>query len=72
MPRSVKFGKSFFIDRDGINNVKPKAVKYITKQQGKMISINDGEMTEEEFEQTLKDLKESFEKILPEKSSYEK
>ena len=72
VPRSVKFGKSFFIDRDGINNVKPKAVKYITKQQGKMISINDGEMTEEEFEQTLKDLKESFEKILPEKSSYEK
>ena len=72
IPRSIKFGESFFIDRDGIENVKPKVIKYITKQQGKMISINDGKMSEDEFENILIELKQSFEKILPEKSSFEK
>lgn len=72
IPRSIKFGESFFIDRDGIENVKPKVIKYITKQQGKMISINDGKMSEDEFENILMELKQSFEKILPERSSFEK
>lgn len=71
-PRSEKFGKSFFIDRDGIEKVKPEAINYIVKQKGKMISINDGEMSEEDFYKTLDELKQSFEKILPEKSSFEK
>ena len=70
--RSEKFGKSFFIDRDGVKNVAPKAIKYITKQEGKMISINDGEMKEEEFKSIVNELKKSFDKILPEKSSFEK
>ena len=37
-----------------------------------MISINDGEMKEEEFENIVNELKKSFDKILPEKSSFEK
>ena len=70
--RNSKFGKSFFIDRDGIEDVKPKALRYIRNQKGKIITINDGEMSEEEFENTLKQLSDAFESILPEKSSFEK
>ena len=69
--RSVKFGKSFFIDRDGIQKLKPEMIKYIKKQKGKMISINDGEMSDKEFDKLINDLKDAFEKIMPEKSSFE-
>ena len=37
-----------------------------------MIAINDGEMTDTEFENLVADLTNSFNKILPEKSSFEK
>jgi hypothetical protein len=70
--RSHKFGKSFFIDRDGIKTELPKMVDYIQNQKGRMIAINDGPMEDNEFENAVKSLKESFEKILPEKSSFEK
>ena len=70
--RSSKFGKAFYIDRDGINNLESKILKYIKKQQGKMIAINDGEMSEEEFDRIVLELKEAFQTILPEQSSFEK
>lgn len=70
--RSHKFGKSFFIDRDGIKDTKDEILNYIAKQKGKMIAINDGPMSDEEFDDIVKALKETFEKILPEKSSFEK
>ena len=70
--RSFTFGKSFFIDRDGIKNTKDEILKYITSQKGKMIAINDGKMTDTEFADITQSLKNSFEKILPEKSSFEK
>ncbi len=70
--RSHKFGKSFFIDRDGITNTKEEILNYIIKQKGKMIAINDGEMTEEEFEALLKDIDRAFSTILPNRSSFEK
>ena len=38
---------------------------------GKIIAINDGEMSEDEFNKTIEDLKKSFDTILPEKSSFE-
>ena len=69
--RSIKFGQSFYIDRDGLKD-KSKFLNYIAKQKGKMISINDGPMTDEEFENIITELKKSFDKILPEKSSFEK
>jgi hypothetical protein len=71
MIRNIKFGKSFYIDRDGIK-VKNEIIKYIKKQKGCMISINDGPMSNQEFNELLKDLQISFEKILPERSSFEK
>lgn len=69
--RSHKFGKSFFIDRDGIH-LKPQILKYIKNQKGKMISINDGPMSDTDFNALIWDLKTSFSQILPGKSSYEK
>ncbi|HFI0914579.1 TPA: Stealth CR1 domain-containing protein [Streptococcus suis] len=70
--RNIKFGEAFYIDRDGIKTIKSKIIKYITKQKGKMIAINDGEMSDIEFDSLVEDLKNSFEKILPNKSSFEK
>ncbi len=71
-PRSIKFGKSFYIDRDGIDKVNKKVTNYIKKQKGKIISINDGKMTEEDFFKIVADLEKSFNTTLSEKSSFEK
>lgn len=70
--RSIKFGESFFIDRDGISSIKLKMLSYIRNQKGKMIAINDGEMSNVEFDNLVQDLTESFQHILPNKSSFEK
>ncbi len=70
--RSVKFGKTYYIDRDGIENTKKDMLKYISKQKGKMIAINDGKMTDEEFESLTCDLTKVFEKLYPNKSMFEK
>ena len=69
--RSHKFGKSYFIDRDGFNIVKD-AAKYIYKQKGKMISINDGKMSEKEFTSFINSMINSLNHILPYKSTFEK
>lgn len=70
--RSSKFGKAFYIDRDGIVNIKREILEYIGKQKGKMIAINDGEMTEKEFDEVVNDLKNVFNTNLPERSTFER
>lgn len=70
--RNHRFGKSFYIDRDGVQKTAPQIIKYISQQKGKLISINDGPMTNDEFRNIIKSLQHTFNKILPEKSSYEK
>lgn len=69
--RNSKFGKTFYIDRDGLQ-IKKDIIDCVVKQKKKMISINDGDMSESEFDMLTKDIREAFEKILPEKSSFEK
>lgn len=70
--RSNKFGKTYYIDRDGIEKNKKEMIHYILKQKGKMIAINDGPMTDQEFDDIVISLKNAFNQILPEKSSFEK
>lgn len=70
--RSYKFGKSFFVDRDGLSRMLGPACSYIKNQKGKEISINDGDMDDSEFSLFKKMLAESFEEILPYKSKFEK
>lgn len=70
--RKLNFGKVFNI---GSNNYKEnckKLIKYIRKQKGKCVCINDGETTPEEFEDCMVEIKNEFDKILPEKCSFEK
>lgn len=56
-----KFGEAFYIDRDGITNIKNRIINYITHQKGKMIVINDiGEMSDLEFNLLVEDLEKSF------------
>lgn len=69
--RSYKFGETFYIDRDGLE-LKDKIIDYITHRKRKIIAINDSDMSEEEFENLTSDIKAAFDKILPEKSSFEK
>lgn len=70
--RSHNFGRSFYIDRDGLNQNGSDIIYYIRKQKGKMIAINDGPMNEDEFENFKKSLKASFQSILSDKSTFEK
>ncbi len=70
--RSSKFGKSFYIDCDGISNIQKEILHYITNQKGHMIAINDGPMSDEEFDNLIINLKQVFEYIMPTKSSFEK
>ncbi len=67
-PRSTKTGKCFNLgDIDDVKDV----YGYLVKQKGKMICINDGKMTDSEFEENKRLVLEAFDKILPEKSEFE-
>ena len=69
--RSNRIGKAFYIDRDGFKTVND-IVRYISNQKGKIIAINDGEMSEKEYDIFITQTKAAFDKILPEKSKFEK
>ena len=66
IPRSSKFGGYFDIDK---NN--QKIIDAIEKQKYKAVCINDSSDTYD-FEKAKKEINEAFEKILPEKCSFEK
>jgi len=67
-PRRASIGKLFTLgDIDNAHDV----CEYIAKQKGRMICINDGEMTDSEFEDNKKSVRRAFDKILPEKSGFE-
>ncbi|MEE3342816.1 MAG: Stealth CR1 domain-containing protein [Bacilli bacterium] len=70
--RNHRFGKSYYIDRDGIKGTKHEIITNIKSQKMKMIAINDGPMSDEEFNDILNSLKKAFEKILTDKCSFEK
>ena len=69
--RNSKYGETFYIDRDGLE-IKKDIIKCIKNQKRKLISINDGDMSEKDFKQTTTDIISAFEYILPEKCSFEK
>lgn len=48
-----------------------KLISAIRKQKYKIICINDSELNNEKFDKIKEEVKESFEKILPEKSAFE-
>lgn len=64
-PRKCSVGKFFKIGNDN-----KKMLKVIRNQKYKMICINDSDEIEN-FEKTKQDIIEAFEKILPEKSTFE-
>ena len=67
-PRTAGIGKNFILDHE---KDEKRILEYIKKQKGKMVCVNDGELTVEEFEKYKMDLIEAFEDILPQKSSFE-
>lgn len=70
--RKKSFGKSFYIDRDGLEQVKSSIIQTIVKQKAHIVAINDGPMSDSEFDLLITDLKAAFNQILPDKSSFEK
>jgi len=67
-PRGLKAGSSFVLkDESSLKEI----TGFIEKQKKKMICINDSDITDEEFFKAKKALVASFDKILPEKSSFE-
>ena len=67
-PRRANVGKSFVLE--GVDDVRD-VCEYIVKQKGKMICINDGEMTASEFEINKNLIRKAFGRILPVKSQFE-
>ena len=66
MPQSTKIGRSFSISE----YEKSEMIHAITSGAYKMICIND-KVSNENFDNAVAQLKSSFEKVLPEKSSFE-
>jgi hypothetical protein len=67
-PRRANAGKVFHLHIK--DNIK-RAVKYITKQKGKFICVNDNDLNPGDFEKYKTEIIKSFDKILPEKSTFE-
>lgn len=67
-PRCINIGKNFVLGNP--HNIY-EVCRYILKQKGKMICINDGEMTDLEFESNKKLLNKTFDKILSKRSLFE-
>lgn len=67
IPRNVSIGKSFIISKSN----KDQVVNYIKGSKGKMICINDGKMTDADFDYLKKEVINAFSQILPNKSSFE-
>lgn len=68
--RDFNIGKCFYLGynyKDTIYDVS----YYISNHKGKLISINDGEMTDKEFKYNKKILIKAFDRILPNKSNFE-
>lgn len=67
VPRTTKFGKLYTLNKDeDLNN-------FFDNLKYKAVCLNDDEaINEEQFEKMKKQLNESFSKILPNKSSFEK
>ena len=66
IPRKVKFGALFEL---GDNN--KKVIKALSKQKYRMVCLNDGPHIKD-YEKVKKEIQNAFEKILPEKCSFEK
>ncbi|MEK5435774.1 stealth family protein [Paenibacillus sp. FSL L8-0696] len=64
-PRKYNVGKSI-----AAHNIEI-ACNYISKQKGKMLCLNDVDMSEEKFVMSRDLIKKSFDTILPEKSQFE-
>lgn len=66
IPRKHKFGCYYIITKDN-----KKIINHIIKQKSNVICLNDTQI-DINFEKTKKEINSAFEKILPEKSSFEK
>ncbi len=67
IPRNPKIGKYLDLDRES-----DEAASVIREQKVKMVCLNDGKMDPQSFTEIREKIQDAFEKILPEKSAFEK
>lgn len=70
VPRKVSVGQEFTIGKG--DHEPEECVQYMRRSKGKIICMNDGQLSEEEFAHAKKVILDEFERMFPEKSSYEK
>lgn len=68
IPCSSRLGKALFTDS---GTTCDEMYNFVSKQKRKTVCLNDGEMTQEQFEGMKSKVICAFDKILPEKSAYE-
>lgn len=68
-PRDVHMSRSYMIQNG--QNTAEEVAQAIAEQKYKLITVNDGDLTEEQFENGKKAVISAFEKIFPEKSTFE-
>ena len=70
-PQSKNYGRAFKAQDITPQNL-DQVIDYITHQKGKLTCINDGDIPEYFFDKAVSRLKDAFNKILPERSSFER
>lgn len=71
VPRPLKFGR-VFLERDFGPGRMEEITGYITGRKGKVVCINDGAFSETDLDQIVPQLREAFDAVLGEKSSFER
>lgn len=69
-PQSKKYGRAFKAQDITPRNL-DQVISYITNHKGKLTCINDGDIPEDFFNEASSRLKDAFDEILPNKSSFE-
>lgn len=70
-PRSTKFGQAFYLSED-ISTSLPRLCDYIVRQKGKVVCVNDGNLSQEDAARAQSEVEQAFSRILSVPSSFEK
>jgi hypothetical protein len=71
-PRAASFSKAYFLGNVNRREIAEKAASDIINQKSRMICINDSEMPDEDYFFCKETVNSAFEKMYPEKSSFER
>lgn len=71
IPRSIKFGKAFYLSGD-ISQSLPALVDYIEHQKGKVVCVNDAVLSKNDAESAKRRVQEAFANLLSKPACFER